>query len=211
VFRTTARLASVFWWIVSQIPKGAKTMKRMLSSLTLALAFLAVCGCSRKAEPAIPLSLGNNTEQQITVLHAPRDIGTEILLSSDGNDASGSVRALSSDNSNERLQLVRQAQDKWGAHKVAQGIDQFAIVGRWNNPVIAAASITFNADGTFKNVSLLKDTEGTYHFLSNDVIEFTYPGMLYGENVTQFEYRLLGDTLELKQLGAWIKYHRATP
>ncbi len=117
---------------------------------------------------------------------------------------------MSSDNPNERLQVARQAQDKWGAHKVAPGIDQLPIVGRWNNPVIDAAYITFNADGTFKNVSLLKDTEGTYRFLSNNEIEFTYPGMLYGQNVGQLEYRLLGDTLELKQWGTWIKYRRAT-
>lgn len=186
-------------------------MKRTLSSLILALTFLTVCGCGHKAAPAIPLSLDNNTEQQINLLPAPQDKGAENPPSMDGNNASESVRALSSDNPNERLQVVRQAQDKWGARKVAQGIDQFAIVGRWNNPVTDAAYFTFNADGTFKNVSLLNDTEGTYRFLSSGVIEFTYAGILYGENVTQFEYRLLGDTLELKQLGAWIKYHRATP
>ncbi len=185
-------------------------MKRTLSSLTLALTFLAVCGCGRKPEPAIPLSLENNTKQQINVLPALEDKGTENPPSPNGNDASESVRALSSDNPNERLQIVRQAQDKWGARKVAKDIDQLPIVGRWNNPVIDAAYITFNADGTFKNVSLLKDTEGIYRFLSNDVIEFTYPGLLYGENVGQLEYRLLGDTLELKQWGTWIKYRRAT-
>jgi len=186
-------------------------MKRTLSSLTLALTFLTVCGCGRQAEPAIPLSLDNNTEQQINILPAAHDKGAENPPSSDGNDASEFVRALSSDNPNERLQVVRQAQDKWGAHKVAPGIDQLGIVGRWHNPVIDAAYITFNADGTFKNVSLLKDTEGTYRFLSNNEIEFTYPGLLYGQNVGQLEYRLLGDTLELKQWGTWIKYRRAIP
>lgn len=185
-------------------------MTRTLFLPPLALTFLAVCGCGHPAAPATTTVLENNTVPPMNVFSPPPVHATEIPSSPDDDAAAKLREALSSDNPNERLQIVRQAQDKWGSTKVAADIDQKAIVGRWNNPTISAAYITFNADGTFKNVALLKDTEGTYRFLSHNAIEFTSPGTLYGENAAQLEYRLFGDTLELKQFGTWIRYRRAT-
>jgi hypothetical protein len=117
--------------------------------------------------------------------------------------------SLDSDNASERLQAVRQTQNNWGATKVAAGIDQNAIVGRWNHPWGDSAYMRFNADGTFKWAGWLNSTEGTYRFPSNDVIELTFPGTFYGSNVMTMEYRLFRDTLELKIAGDWVKYKKA--
>ncbi len=116
--------------------------------------------------------------------------------------------SLSSQNPSERLQAVRQAQDKWGVEKHALTADRHDIVGRWNHHWNDAVFMLLNADGTYKDVALLGQTEGTYRLLSNDEIEFTSPGF-FGQNVGTREYRLLGNTLELKILGEWVPYKRA--
>ena len=87
--------------------------------------------------------------------------------------------------------------------------DRQDILGRWDNPLTDAAYIRFSDDGTFKDVGLLKVTEGTYRFISSEVLEWRFPGVIYGENVVEIKYRLNGDTLELKLLGNWVKYSRA--
>jgi hypothetical protein len=87
--------------------------------------------------------------------------------------------------------------------------DSHEIIGRWDNPVSDSAYIRFNNDGTFKEVALLKTTEGTYRFLSKEVMEWRFPGVIYGENIVEIKYRLYGDTLELKLLGNWVKYSRS--
>ncbi|HTU92892.1 MAG TPA: hypothetical protein VMF69_22620 [Gemmataceae bacterium] len=116
--------------------------------------------------------------------------------------------SLSSDNPGERLQAVRQAQDKWGRQKHALTADRKDIVGRWNHPWSDAVYVLFNADGTFKDVGALKHTEGTYRLQPNDEIELTSPG-IFAPNVRIGEYRLLGDTLEVKIYGQWVPYKRA--
>lgn len=185
-------------------------MKRVLIFLPIALTVLAVRSCHKSA-PTPPVPPHTGTTPPIHVLPPPAPLPPPIPPQADDDAAGEPLSGLSSRNPHERLQVVRQAQDKWGSSKVAKEVDRHAIVGRWNNPTTSSAYFVFNADGTFKNVGLLKDTQGTYRFLSNGEIEFTYPGIIYGTNVQQHEYRLLTDTLELKFLGTWIRYYRATP
>ncbi len=86
--------------------------------------------------------------------------------------------------------------------------DKEDIVARWDNAVTDNAYIRFNDDGTFKEVTILGTTEGKYCLLSKEAIELDVPGLLYGRNVTEFKYKMSGDTLELKLLGQWVKYKR---
>lgn len=86
--------------------------------------------------------------------------------------------------------------------------DKEDIVGRWDNPVIEASYIRFQADGTFKWVALLDTSAGKYRLLGKEVIEFDTPGVIYGRNQMEVKYRLTGDALELKLLGQWVKYKR---
>jgi hypothetical protein len=79
------------------------------------------------------------------------------------------------------------------------------LVGRWDNPVTDQAYIRFKEDGTFKDVALLANREGTYRVLEKGVIEIKTPGVLYGTNVGEIKYKLIDDdTLEI--LG--VKYKR---
>ena len=87
--------------------------------------------------------------------------------------------------------------------------DKEDILGRWDHLWSDASYFRFNVDGTFKRSALLGTIEGTYRFLSKDVIELNYPGTFYGRNVVEMKYRLIGDTLELKEAIMWIKYTRA--
>ena len=118
--------------------------------------------------------------------------------------------SLSSENPSERLHAIRQAQDKWGGHKPAQTADQHAIIGRWNHPWTESAYIAFDANGTFQMTGWLRVVQGTYRFLSFDDIELNQPGLIYGRTIVTCQYRLLGDTLELKIYGDWVPYKRAT-
>ncbi|MGH7171805.1 MAG: hypothetical protein ACRELG_16125 [Gemmataceae bacterium] len=113
--------------------------------------------------------------------------------------------SVSSHNPRERRQAVRQAQEKWGARQREKTANQEAIIGCWNHPWTNTTYMLFNADGTFKRVSLLITTKGTYRLLSNDVIEMDYQGIL---GRWEFKYRLVGDTLEIKD-GNFITYTRA--
>jgi len=87
--------------------------------------------------------------------------------------------------------------------------DKELIVGRWDHPISDDAYIRFYKDGTYKWVGVLTSVEGKYRFLSEEVIEFDEPGLLYGRNVSEGKYRLSGNTLELRVGGEWIKYKRA--
>lgn len=184
-------------------------MKSKLPYLAIPLILLAARYGRRQFTATPPVPLHTSTMQRINLLPAPAPPDPPIPALAGGIAAEAPLSGLSSANPHERLQVVRQAQDKWGSSKVAKDIDRHVIVGRWNNPINSSAYFAFNADGTFRNVALLKDTQGTYRFLSNGEIEFTYPGIIYGTNVAQHEYRLLADTLELKLFGTWIRYHRA--
>jgi len=176
-------------------------MKRMRFPVTLALAVLAARYCYHRFAPAPRVPTQGSAA--LGIHHLPTQAPPPAVA------AAESLPGLSSDNPGERLQFVRQAQNKWGEHKPATTADQHAILGRWNHPWGDSAYLTFNADGTFTLVGVLRESEGTYRFLSFDQIELTFPGILYGENVVPLEYRLLADTLELKNLGAWVPYKRA--
>lgn len=118
--------------------------------------------------------------------------------------------SLSSDNRSERLQAVRLAQDKWGAHKRAKTADEEAIVGRWNLP--PSAHFRLGADGTFTKGGLLNSIEGTYRLRPGGLIELSYPGIFTGRTVVwEMKYRLIGDSLELKESGFWHTWTKATP
>lgn len=132
-----------------------------------------------------------------------------LVLTSSAKDKTGP--SLSSENPSARLQAVRRTQDKWGDHKPAPTADQRAILGRWNHPWTESAFLTFNADGSFQMNGWLRTVEGTYRFLSYDEIELNQPGLFYGRTIVRCEYRLLGDTLELKIYGEWVPYKRAAP
>ncbi|MGH7226030.1 MAG: hypothetical protein ACRELF_22675 [Gemmataceae bacterium] len=186
-------------------------MKRILYFLPIALAVLAARSCGGTSQPAAPPALKINTLASLNGAIPTKATATASRSSAGSAADSQPMPALSSDNAAERLQVVRQAHNKWGGSKVARDKDRFAIVGRWNYEYPGGGCKIFNADGTFTFADWLTEIKGAYRFLSSNEIEFTYPGMLYGENVMRVEYRLLGDTLELKTLGLWFTYNRATP
>ena len=115
---------------------------------------------------------------------------------------------LSSSNRNERLQAVRQVQEKWGATKPSKTANEQTIVGRWNHPWFDSVYLLFNADGTYRRTySIRSDDQGTYCLLSDDILELNCPGFL---GRWEYKYRLVGDTLEIK-LGRFVTYTRAKP
>jgi hypothetical protein len=186
-------------------------MKRMLSILPAVLVLVAMRSCIPASGSKIPPPPENSTTIPMQLPLPIKAAQAANLSSSASATVSQAMPALSNDNAVERLQAVRKAQDKWGKRKVAPDIDRSAILGRWNASFSDAVYKILYADGAFKNCDGLLETEGTYRLLSNHEIEFTTPGFLYGKNVLQVEYRLLGDTLEFKPLGIWFTYKRATP
>jgi hypothetical protein len=117
--------------------------------------------------------------------------------------------SLSSTNARERLRAVHAAQNQWGAKPATPLTDQEAIVGRWNHPWTQSAYIRFDANGNFRQVGWLFTTEGTYRFLSKEVIEINIPGTFSGRTLVEMKYHLSGDALQLHQCGSWIPYTRA--
>jgi len=88
-----------------------------------------------------------------------------------------------------------------GEPSVAGG-DEKTIVGRWDfvsyNGVLAkdnAVYFRFNKDGTFTSSGVFANSEGKYKFLSNKVIEFDEPGILYGRRKNEIKYRIEKDNL----------------
>src|SRR5579875_2932320 len=170
-------------------------MPRKLHYLALAIILLAAAYYYRhESAPTPRASLQHNTIQGMYFPSAPPRPAAASPPPVGGGAAAEPPAGLSSDNPNERLQVVRQAQDKWGDHKPATMTDEHAIVGRWDHPWTDSAYITFYADGTFKMVGWLRDVVGMYRFLSYDQIEFDQPGLLYGRSIVNIEYRLLKDT-----------------
>jgi hypothetical protein len=90
----------------------------------------------------------------------------------------------------------------------ARAGDKEAIVGRWDYVSTDTKYFRFYADGTFKEVAPLNSVEGTYRFLSAEVIELDLPGVFYGRRKLEVKYRLSGDNLDLKFYGFWIKCKR---
>jgi hypothetical protein len=139
---------------------------------------------------------------------------------------------LDSGDRNERIEAVRQTQNKYGARSTptenlsptAGGVavvpaayvsdpapveDRQALVGRWNHPWSDVAYFRFAADGTYRQSGLLGSIDGTYRFLPNGVLELNSSGTFFGPNVAEVKYRLSGDTLELHLLGDWFAFIKA--
>jgi hypothetical protein len=116
--------------------------------------------------------------------------------------------SLTSTSPSVRLAAVQAAQNRYGARKRDTLADeQKALVGQWSHPLTGSAYFRFNADGTFKRGALLGSAEGGYRVLPGGVIELTFPwGLAWKMN-----YRLSGDTLELKEDLVWLTYTRAAP
>jgi hypothetical protein len=90
----------------------------------------------------------------------------------------------------------------------AKADDTKDLVGRWDHPTTDEWYIRFNADGTFKEASFLGTYDGTYRFLSKEVIELTFTKVLFAKRVIEVKYRLTGDTFEMKLKDNWVKYSR---
>ncbi len=90
--------------------------------------------------------------------------------------------------------------------------DAVDILGRWNNPIGDAAYIEFYKDGTFKEAAVTGSIKGKYRFTSINTIEFTRPGIFYGEIVEEVKYKLSKESFDRYPFGfslGALSYKRA--
>jgi hypothetical protein len=135
-----------------------------------------------------------------------------IVLALTGCRESRSGPQLTSPDRTERVEAVRDAQNRYGAQPAADrpvpAGDKEALVGRWNHPWTAAAYFRFEENGRYHHKLLLGSIDGSYKLLPNGVIQLNSSDPS-GDDVLEMKYRLSGDTLELQQFGNWLAYTRA--